>query len=123
MENKIENKMCDRCTSDYAKWWMEEFDEMWCADCRDAYTEGLFTYKKKNKIENTGLERDPNILKRHIKKEIADYYAMCIDRNDLENTFEQAEFEEWLEENNMGYYESYTIYQKQKVRKEESQEE
>ena len=76
-----------------------------------------------NKIENTGLEHDHDILKQHIKKEIADYYAMCIDRNDLENTFEQAEFEEWLEENNMGYYESYTIYQKQKERKEEDLEE
>jgi len=76
-----------------------------------------------NEIENTNLNCDPEILKQHIKREIKNYSAMCIDRNDLENTFEQEEFESWLEENDMGYYESYTIYLKPCSRKGESREE
>ena len=88
MENKIlelENKKetdewCERCTGDFASYWMEEFDEMWCRDCRDGYIVGLFTYKRKNaynsKIENTSLNYEPETLKDHIKREIRNYSAM-----------------------------------------------
>ena len=117
MENKIEkDEWCERCRGHFAFYWMEEFDEMWCVDCRDAFVGGLFTYQRKkpykNKIENTGLTHDPEVLKQHIQREIGSYYAMCIDANDLENTFDQEEFENWLEEQGFGYYESYTIYKK-----------
>ena len=41
---------------------------------------------------------------------------MCIDANDLENTFDQEEFENWLEEQGFWYYESYTIYKTDKMK-------
>lgn len=66
-----------------------------------------------NQIENTSLGYEPEILKQHIKIEMTDYGAICLDCNELENTFDQEEFENWLKENNWGYYESYTIYRKE----------
>jgi hypothetical protein len=65
-----------------------------------------------NKIENTCLE--PDVTKSMILREVEEFGAICIDANDLENTFEEDEFMNWLEENDLRIYESYTICKKGK---------
>lgn len=72
--------------------------------------------------ELTKICLDPDCTKQMIIREVGEFGSICIDRNSLEDTYDEDEFMNWLDENDLMIYCSYTICNKYDLGKEEHKE-